>query len=154
MAAFDPDAAARPGSGIFGLDDPESSAGVVLVPVPFAATVSYGGGAERGPAAMLAASHQVDLYDFHFGRVYEAGIHLQPADPDVAAAHTRGREAATSVLAVGGALAGDPSCAVVDEAGALVNRSLTDRVGPLLDAGKVVGVLGGDHSVPFGAIEA
>ncbi|MEC8253141.1 MAG: agmatinase family protein [Planctomycetota bacterium] len=154
MAAFDPDAAARPGSGIFGLDDPESSAGVVLVPVPFAATVSYGGGAERGPAAMLAASHQVDLYDFHFGRVYEAGIHLQPADPDVAAAHTRGREAATSVLAAGGAPAGDPSCALVDEAGALVNRSLTGRVGPLLDAGKVVGVLGGDHSVPFGAIAA
>jgi agmatinase len=154
MAAFDPEAAADPGSGIYGLDAPESEAAVVLVPVPFAATVSYGGGAELGPAAILAASHQVDLFDFHFGRVYERGIHLQAPDAEVVAAHARGRAAAVEVVAAGGAVAGSSACGEVDAAGALVNRSLAARVAPLLDAGKVVGVLGGDHSVPFAAIEA
>ncbi len=41
---FDPDAAARPDAGIFGLDSTPSTAKVVLVPVPFEATVSYGDG--------------------------------------------------------------------------------------------------------------
>ncbi|HIE72186.1 MAG TPA: hypothetical protein EYP98_19560 [Planctomycetes bacterium] len=87
MKAFDPDAAASKGSGIFGLNTSREDAKIVLVPVPFAATVSYGGGAENGPEAILAASHQVDLYDWHFGRIYEAGIHLLPADPAILAAH-------------------------------------------------------------------
>jgi len=39
---FDPNAAAQPGRGVFGLPDSEATAAVVLVPVPFAATVSYG----------------------------------------------------------------------------------------------------------------
>lgn len=154
MTAFDPEAAAQPGSGIFGLDTSCDDAQVVLVPVPFAATVSYGGGAERGPKAILAASHQVDLFDHHFGRVYEAGIHLQDADPDIATAHERGRAAAAPMIEAGGAAAGDPRVAAVDAAGDVVNQSLARRVGPLLDAGKVVGVIGGDHSVPFQAIAA
>ena len=61
--AFDPSAAAQPGSGVFGLPHSEAEAGVVLVPVPFEATTSYGGGTSGGPEAILAASRQVDLFD-------------------------------------------------------------------------------------------
>lgn len=154
MTAFDPDAAASPDSGIFGLDTPRGDAQIVLVPVPFAATVSYGGGAEHGPAAMLAASHQVDLFDHHFGRVYEAGIHLLDTDPAVVEAHDRARALAGPILAAGGVSAGDPQVREVDAAGEVVNRSVRAQVETLLDEGRIVGVLGGDHSVPFGAIAA
>ena len=154
MTAFDPDAAASPDSGIFGLDVRREDAGIVLVPVPFAATVSYGGGAERGPDAILAASRQVDLFDHQFGRVYEAGIHLLDPDPEVVAAHERARAVAETILERGGVPAGDPAVAAVDEAGELVNRSLRAQVSALLDEGRVVGVVGGDHSVPFAAIAA
>ena len=41
----------------------------------------------------MAASHQVDLYDWHFGRIYEAGIHLMAPDPAVVAAHAPARDA-------------------------------------------------------------
>src|SRR5690606_22670926 len=118
MTAFDPDAAATSGSGIFGLTTARDDAQVVLVPVPFAATVSYGGGAERGPEAILAASHQVDLFDWHFGRIYEAGIHLLAADPAIAAAHGPARAAV---------LSNRPEADVVrevDAAGELLNESL------------------------------
>jgi agmatinase len=154
MTGFDPDAAATPDSGIFGLDCPVGDARIVLVPVPFAATVSYGGGAENGPDAMLAASHQVDLFDFHFGRVYEAGIHLLEADPAVVEAHQRARELAAPILAAGGVEPGDARVRDVDAAGERVNRSLRAQVEPLLDAGQIVGVLGGDHSIPYAAIAA
>src|SRR5207248_1898866 len=60
---FDPNASAPADSGIFGLDHTPESARVVLVPVPFEATTSYGGGTSRGPAAILRASRQVDLWD-------------------------------------------------------------------------------------------
>lgn len=152
--AFDPNAAAAPGAGIFGLPCSEAEAAVVLVPVPFAPTVSYGGGAERGPDAILAASHQVDLYDHQYGRAYERGIHLRAADPAIAAAHAKTRPLCRKIIDTGGAAAGSPGLAEIDAAGELVNASVGDVVAAILAAGKVPGVLGGDHSVPFGAIAA
>jgi len=154
MTAFDPDAAAQTDSGIFGLTSGRAEALVQLVPVPFAATVSYGAGAEKGPDAILAASHQVDLYDWHFGRIYEAGIHLHDADPAVVRAHDAAREAVRACQDGVDDQARAALVGTVDAAGALVNDSLRERVEPLLDEGRVVGVLGGDHSVPFAAIAA
>lgn len=46
--------------------DPKQ-AEVVVLPVPFEATVSYGTGTKNGPAAILAASRQVELYDHELG---------------------------------------------------------------------------------------
>src|SRR5689334_18176092 len=100
--AFDPNAAAAPGSGIFGLPHSAADAAVVLVPVPFAATVSYGAGAEDGPEAILAASRQVDLYDLQRGRVYERGIHMLAADRRIAEAHARARPLAARAIEQGG----------------------------------------------------
>ena len=71
---FDPDAAAAAGSGIYGLPFKPEESKVVVIPVPFEATTSYGGGTSRGPAAVLEASKQVDLFDHETGRPYEAGI--------------------------------------------------------------------------------
>jgi agmatinase len=39
------------------------NAGVVILPVPYEATVSYQGGTRRGPAAILEASRYIELYD-------------------------------------------------------------------------------------------
>lgn len=53
-----------------GLDDrlacPET-AGVILVPVPFEETSSYGAGSAAGPAAILLASQQIELFDSGLG---------------------------------------------------------------------------------------
>ncbi len=151
---FDPNAAASADSGIFGLPCSEAEAAVVLVPVPFAATVSYGGGSERGPAAILAASRQVDLYDLQWGRAYEAGIHLQPEPAELHALHVAARRQAEGVIARGGASASDPAVVAVDAAGARVNDHVRRATAALLAAGKIPGIVGGDHSVPFGAIAA
>ncbi len=153
MSAFDPNAAAAEDSGIFGLSCAADDAAIVLVPVPFAATVSYGGGAERGPGAILTASRQVDLYDQQFGRVYAAGIHLLPEPAAIAAAHSRARPLAERVVA-GGDAAADAAIAAIERAGDEVNAFVGDAVRDLLQRGKVPGVVGGDHSVPYAAIRA
>ena len=63
---------------------PEASdserARVHVLPIPFEATVSYGGGAAGGPAALLEASRQVELYDRDFDAepALAYGIHTHP----------------------------------------------------------------------------
>lgn len=153
MTSFDPNAAATLGSGVFGLPYSERESRVVLVPVPFAATVSYGGGAEAGPDAILAASRQVDLFDLQFGRCYEKGIHMRAADPRLLQAHGEARPLAQRVIEQGGH--GDAATfAAIDAAGVLVNDVVFAAVDEIVRAGKIPGVVGGDHSVPFGAIAA
>jgi len=160
MAAdtFDPSGPAPPGSGLFGLDHTPERARVVVVPVPFAATVSYRGGAERGPDAVLAASKQVELFDMEVGRPYEHGIAMLPISSAVRAWHREARSDAERVLAAGGMVGDDPelgrALARVNALGEDVNRWVGDTVSAWMSRGKLVAVVGGDHSTPFGAIEA
>lgn len=84
---------------------------VLVLPIPYEATVSYGGGTARGPEAIIAASQQVELYD----REYDAevalgyGVHTLPPlrlpdDPAAAVAaitQATAQAAATGKLVVG-----------------------------------------------------
>jgi agmatinase len=157
-ASFDPDAAAQPGTGVFGLPHTFEQAGCVLIPAPFDATTSYGGGASAGPAAILAASAQVDLFDLQFGRVYEFGLFMQDIDAAMQARSSEARALAEPIIAKAGA---DPEdvgdraiLKKVDEASEWMNAQVYDRVKHVLDSGRVPGLVGGDHSTPFGAIKA
>ena len=96
---FDPDGPANAG-GIFGLPDPPEEARVVLLPVPWEATVSYGGGTSDGPAAILHASRQVDLLCPLFGHPWRAGIALLPEPEGVRAAEEEAFARARRIVAV------------------------------------------------------
>ena len=63
MAEFNPDSIGIANGNFFGLPCTESEADTVLIQIPWDATVSYGKGTAEGPAAMLDASLQLDLYD-------------------------------------------------------------------------------------------
>lgn len=53
------------------------TAKVVLIPVPYDGTSTWGKGADKGPKAFLEASENMELYDIETGsEVYEQGIHL------------------------------------------------------------------------------
>ncbi len=62
-------------------------ADAVVLPIPFEMTTSYGGGTRNGPAAILAASPQVELFDHEMELdLAEARIHTAPAlAPDLSA---------------------------------------------------------------------
>jgi len=58
-----------------GLESPR----VVVLPVPYERTVSYGVGTRNGPSAILEASHYVELYDDELDEeVANVGIHTLP----------------------------------------------------------------------------
>lgn len=54
------------------------TAKVVLIPVPYDGTSTWGGkGADKGPQAFLEASENMELYDIETDtEVYEQGIYL------------------------------------------------------------------------------
>lgn len=149
MPGIDPNAAAC-GDGIFGLDDAAGDAAVVLVPAPFDATTSYRPGTAAGPDAILTASRQLDLHDHETGEPWQVGIAMLPA-PEPIAAHNRSARA----LVEGLRERDDPQAlARVNALCAEVNDTITATVGTWLDAGKLVGLVGGDHATAFGSIRA
>jgi agmatinase len=157
MTAFDPGGPAV-GHGIYGLPHTPDQARVVLIPVPWEPTVSYRRGTAKGPAAILRASRQVDLFDLHTGKPYEQGIALLDVDPDIVRWNTEACAAAEPLLAVGGETAGDPDLEARRDAVNALSRQLNERVIEIatawLSRGKLVGTIGGDHASPYGAIWA
>ncbi len=139
---FDPDAAAAPGSGIYGLPFTPEESSVVIVPVPFEATTSYGGGTAKGPAAVFEASKQVDLFDHDTGRPYESGIAMLPVPKKIVRWNAEAKKLRRK------------NVAKVNKIGSAVNEWVYEKTRSLLADGKMPVVLGGDHSVPFGAHRA
>lgn len=111
-----------------GLPEPAPTldrARIVILPVPYEATVSYMGGTRFGPRRILEASRYIELYDHELdGEFHEAGIHTLPE----LLLSGSGPEEALGEL-----------------------RAAFDR---LLDMGKFVIMLGGEHSLSAPPIDA
>jgi agmatinase len=156
-AGFDPNAPAAKDAGIYGLPFSEADARLVIVPVPWEATTSYGAGASLGPSAVLAASRQVDLFDLEINKPYQAGIHLLDESAEVKAWNEEGKALAQEHIESYGELPAARERDILARVNLLsteVNGWLEREAERLLAAGKIVGVLGGDHASPLGAIEA
>ncbi|MCM2324499.1 MAG: agmatinase family protein [Oligoflexia bacterium] len=156
--SFDPNAASTADSGVFGLPFAEADSSLVYLPVPWEATTSYGGGTSGGPKAILEASRQVDLYDADVLKPYEAGLFMREESAEIRAWNEEGRALASKIIEAAGVVAGNPelerALARVNALGGQVNELVRSQTRELLQAGKIVGVVGGDHSVPFGALQA
>jgi agmatinase len=155
---FDPDAAAAPGTGIFGLPHTLAESRVVILPVPFDATTSYRRGTARGPESVRTASTQVDLFDRRFGKVYEQGLFMHEHPVEIAHLSDTAGEIAAPLIEGGGttgnAKEDERILHQVNAACEQVNAFTYQRTLETLRAGKVPALLGGEHSVPFGAIRA
>jgi agmatinase len=154
---FDPDQCPPADAGIFGLPFTSDESRLVLLPVPWDATTSYRAGTRLGPVAIRQASHQLDLYDVELGEPWRAGIAMLPAPHGIEMLNGDARGDAERVIAVGGRIGRDADLTAaldrVNALGARLNETVYRAVDEQLCRGKVVGVVGGDHSVPFGAIQ-
>lgn len=122
-----------------------------MLPVPWDATCSYRVGTAEGPTAMLHASHQVDLYDMQTGRPYEAGIALHPESEEVRAWNTAARAEMTRARGEQGTAQRD-AISEVNRLSEKMNGWVYERTQRALARGQQVGLVGGEHSTPLGAI--
>src|SRR5437016_2608657 len=97
---------------------------IVIWPINYEGTVSYGGGTGKGAAAIIDASRNMELYeDETDAEVYKLGIHTVAESPSI-----------------------DPPRRMMD--------SLYDRAQQLVGSGKFVTMIGGEHSVSAPVIRA
>ena len=97
----------------------------VVVPVPYDLTSTYRSGSRKGPSAILDASFNMELYDEELQKeTYLAGIHTLPPVEP----HARG------------------PAEMID--------TVRKRIDYLLSFDKIPVILGGEHSISFGAVKA
>ena len=101
------------------------TASVALIPVPYDSTTSFRSGSRDGPEAMISASYGLEDYDFELDLdVSEIGIHTT------------------------GSL--EPQMAGPGQMAQRIKDVVTSYIG----LGKTVGLLGGEHSITIGSVQA
>lgn len=163
ITKFNPNGAGSNDTGVFGLPFSYQESNLVLLPVPFEMTTSYGRGTVAGPKAIRDASPQLDLFDADFAfhglpRPWEFGIHMEKELSRIRTLNKEGCQVAKPIISKGGAIGqSKPLRAKLVKANKIsdsLNKIVFDRCRKALQQNKIVGVVGGDHSVSFGAIQA
>jgi len=161
IRSFDPNGPALSNANVFGLPFTSGESEIVLLPVPWEVTVSYGGGTARGPKAIFDASSQVDLFHPEFPGLWKAGISMEPVNKELYRKSKIFRKKAIAViddLSSGKLHQTDEEfkarTGVVNAASEYMIDFVYEHTRSLLLRGKLVGLIGGDHSTPLGFMKA
>lgn len=156
---FDPTTTISAEFGIFGIPMSEEESLVTLIPVPWEVTTSYGRGASEGPRIVRDASEQIDLFDFETGKAYEQGYFMREFPQELKSMNDIYKDKAQQLIHLRTQQSTDQ--AQMDQLAKEVNEAcqkMTDWVykqsKAVLKNKKLLGLVGGDHSTPFGAIQA
>jgi agmatinase len=158
---FDPNAASNPTNNIYGFPTSEETARLIILPVPWEVTVSYNAGTSRASEHIFKASMQVDIYDAEFTETWKQGFYMRPADKKILMKSDYLRKEAELYIAYisrGEDLKKNAfmckSLKDINEGGAFLNEWVYDQTKSLMNRGKLVALLGGDHSTAFGYFRA
>lgn len=161
LNAFDPNSAGNPNNNIFGLPFSEEDASLVILPVPWEVTVSFGSGTARSADQIMRASLQVDLFDPEMPHCWREGFYMRPTDKKILLKSDYLRKEAE--LYIDYISKGDEveqnqfmckTLKEVNEGSHFLNNWVYQQAKELLDKGKLVALLGGDHSTPLGYMKA
>ncbi|MEX2591168.1 MAG: agmatinase family protein [Anditalea sp.] len=146
---------------LFGLPFDENTAELIIIPVPWEVTVSYSNGTGEGPEAILKASTQVDLYQEDIRGAWKLGIYLLPVPEEIKGISIKYRAIASEYiqwLESGSPEAQEEDFKLlpdkVDQACQKMNDWVYAQAKHYREKGKLVALLGGDHSTPLGLIKA
>ena len=160
---FDPSQPGLADESIFGLPFSAEESEIVIIPVPWEVTVSYGAGASEGPQAILDASFQVDLHHQEFPELWKLGMHLDLGEhsdnwSQQSEKYKAMAQPIIQALERGEVIAEHPKLqSDLDQINAVcheMKETLRERVLYWTKKGKKVALLGGDHSTPLGYYEA
>ena len=158
---FDPNSVGNPDNNVFGLPSSEEGSRLIILPIPWEVTVSYNAGTARAPEHILNSSVQVDLYDADVKDGWKQGFYMRPYDKKVLVKSDYLRKEAElyiNYISHGEIVADNKfmckSLKEINEGGDFLNNWVYERTKELMDNGKLVGLLGGDHSTPLGYYKA
>lgn len=161
VLSFDPSGVGLKNGHFIGLPFDETDAEVVLLSVPWDVTVSSGEGTATGPSNILECSSQLDLFDPGIPNAWKMGLFMRPPNDYWVRRNEELRPLAKkyiSFLEEGGKIAGNKE---MEKALEEINQSCENLKNwvylesrQLMEAGKLVGIVGGEHSVPLGFLQA
>ena len=160
LDTFDPNGVGLDNGAYFGLPFTPDEARLVLISAPWDVTVSYGTGTSEAPDAIIEASMQLDLCDALSPGAWRLGIATADIDYSLLETSQRLRSDAERVirhLEEGGSVADDAVCRKirrVNEGCVQMNENIRAQARAWLAQGKLVGLVGGDHSTPYGLVQA
>jgi agmatinase len=161
LSEYDANSLGNPNFNLFGLPVNEADARLVIVPVPWEVTVSYSAGTARAADNILKASRQVDLYDADYHDLWRKGYFLKEVDKKILLKSDYLRKEAE--LYIDYISSGEDveknnfmcrSLREINEGSLFINNWVHTQTKELIEKGKLVALLGGDHSTPFGFIKA
>jgi agmatinase len=161
LSNFDPNSVGNPDNNVFGLPFTEEEARLVILPIPWEVTVSYNAGTARAPEHIFNSSLQVDLYDADVPDGWEQGFFMRPFDKKVLMKSDYLRKEAElyiNYISHAEIVADNKfmckSLKEINEGSTFLNNWVFERTKELLAQGKLVALLGGDHSTPLGFFKA
>jgi len=146
-------------TSIFGNKNKYKDSSLIYLPIPWDATTSYEAGTHRGPLAIHNASPQIDLYDLQTNsEPYLCGLHMLKPPTELYKWNTLARK---KVLSITKKLNPEeehpkltPQHKEVNKLSEKLNTWTYKQSKLILKDHKICAIVGGDHSTPFGALQA
>lgn len=161
IESFDPSQPGLADATVFGLPFSAEQSEIIVIPVPWEVTVSYGSGASEGPAAIKNASFQVDLHHQEFPELWKLGIFMDEAPSHWAENSSKYKALAQPIIEAlenGEVIADFPELQkdlnTINSVCKDLNEEVKNKVLAWMNQGKKVALLGGDHSTPLGYYQA
>lgn len=158
IANFNPNGVGVENGNFIGLPFDEETADIVIYTVPWDVTVSYGAGTSRGPQNVLDASYQLDLYLEDCPDLWKKGIYFFPPSQKMLSSNDGLRKISASYIQFleRGEISDEENNILekINENCMALHQKVELETLDLLQKGKKVALLGGEHSVPLGFIKA
>lgn len=161
LSKFNANAPSNPNNNIFGLPFTEEDARLVLLPVPWEVTVSNNAGTARSAEHIFKASMHVDIFDAYVPNGWRCGFFMREPDKKILMKSDYLRKEAElyiDYISRGSAVEENKfmykSLKEINAGSELMNNWVYEQTKDLLLQNKLVGIIGGDHSTPFGYYKA
>ncbi|MDR1406200.1 MAG: agmatinase family protein [Prevotellaceae bacterium] len=155
---FNPNDIGQPNGNYFALPCSLREATLALISVPWDVTASFRPGTCRAPEAILAASAQVDLFDADVPEAWNMKIGTVPQERQLTRNNKKYRALAEKVItALSRGAAPETVTGTLEKVNAAceaMNDYVYRETQAQLAANRIPAIIGGEHSVPLGALRA
>ena len=161
MIDFNPNSAGIANGNNFGFPYKEEDADIVIIPVPWDATASYGKGSCLAPQAILTVSTQLDFFHHELDKAFETRVYMSEISTEWKKINSQCSEKSTEYIRYLEQEGEEKATGYfkqeidnINHTQNVLTKNLKEKCDHLLNAGKIVGILGGEHSTAFALIQA
>ncbi len=159
--SFDINGIGQPNGNIFGLPFSYEESEVIILPVPWEVTASFGSGTANGPEAIMEASIQLDFYDADFPEKWKKGIFMKPVSLEIKKLNSKLKKQADvciNYLEKNDNFSDNSKIKKnfeeINQKSEELNKKIEKESLKIIKDKKIAAVLGGDHSAPLGLLSA